>query len=172
MYFGMSNEPAFRLVDAERAREAAARQFDIISSSLKAVLPPTADVRHIGATAVPGCLTKGDLDIVVRVAAEDFDNADAALAARFERNYGSTRTNTFSAFENVSNNPHLGVQLTVIGGEFDLFHQFVEVLQQSPALVREYNALKRTHDGGDMTVYRKAKGAFVEKVLESSRAPI
>jgi GrpB-like predicted nucleotidyltransferase (UPF0157 family) len=168
----MSNEPAFKLVDTERAREDAATLFDAISMSLKAVLPPTADVRHIGATAVPGCLTKGDLDVVVRVAAEDFNDADSALAARFKRNDGSTRTNAFSAFEDVSSYPHLGVQLTVVGGEFDLFHQFVEALQRSPALVREYNALKRTHDGGDMTVYRKAKAAFVEKVLASSRASI
>ena len=78
----------------------------------------------------------------------------------------------FSAFEDASSYPHLGVQLTVVGGEFDLFHQFVEALQRSPELVRQYNALKRRHDGGDMTVYRKAKDAFVKKVLASSHATI
>jgi GrpB-like predicted nucleotidyltransferase (UPF0157 family) len=64
---------------------------------LVARLPATADVRHIGATAVPDCLTKGDLDIVVRVPSDDFADADTALATLFARNEGSIRTEGFSS---------------------------------------------------------------------------
>ncbi len=166
----MSNEPTFTLVDAEGAHEKAQRLYEAVSTSLKAVLPPTADIRHIGATAVPGCLTKGDLDIVVRVDAGHFDDADSAIAYRFTRNEGSVRTKTFSAFEDDSNDPHLGIQLAAINGPFDFFHHFVEALRQSPALVREYNELKCVHDGGAMAVYRAAKDAFVEKVLADFRS--
>ncbi|MBJ7534414.1 GrpB family protein [Rhodomicrobium vannielii ATCC 17100] len=166
----MNNEPTFTLVDAERAREEAQRLFEAVSTSLKAVLPPTADIRHIGATAVPGCLTKGDLDIVVRVASEDFDNADRVLAHRFARNEGSVCTKTFSAFEDSSSLPPLGLQLAAFDSPFDDFHQFVEALLRSPALVQEYNELKRAHDGGDMAVYRSAKDAFIEKVLADFRS--
>jgi GrpB-like predicted nucleotidyltransferase (UPF0157 family) len=160
-----SKEPPFALVDAERACKAAQRLFATVRELLAARLPPTAEVRHIGATAIPGCLTKGDLDIVVRIPAEDFAEADAALASLFTRNEGSIRTGTFSAFEDATNDPHLGVQLAAIDGPFDTFHLFVEALRRSPQLVEDYNALKRRHDGLDMDVYRAAKDAFVEQVL-------
>jgi GrpB-like predicted nucleotidyltransferase (UPF0157 family) len=160
-----SKEPPFALIDAGRVREAAQRLFATVSKLLAARLPPTADVRHIGATAIPGCLTKGDLDIVVRIPADDFAEADAALASLFTRNEGSIRTETFSAFEDASSDPHLEVQLAAIDGPFDSFHQFAEALRRSPQLVEEYNALKRRHEGVAMDVYRAAKDDFVERVL-------
>lgn len=166
----MNEEPPFVLVDAEHARENAQRLFETVSASLAGMLPSTADIRHIGATAVPGCLTKGDLDIVVRIPAEDFEAADALLASRFARNDGSQRTPTFSAFEDTDCHPHLGIQLATTDGPSDVFHLFVEALRASPALIEEYNALKRCHDGGDMAVYRAAKDVFVERVLAEFRS--
>jgi GrpB-like predicted nucleotidyltransferase (UPF0157 family) len=160
----MANEPPFALVDTERARRDAERLFETVSKSLGQMLPRS-DIRHIGATAVPGCLTKGDLDIVVRVSEADFAAADQVLAAIFLRNEGSIRTEMFSAFEDASGDPHLGIQLVVTEGPFDVFHLFVEALERSPALLEEYNALKRRHEGADMARYRQAKDAFVERVL-------
>ena len=95
---------------------------------------------------------------------------DAVLATRFARNEGSIRSEHFSAFEDGSTDPHLGIQLTVIDGPEDFFHLFVEALRRSPDLVSEYNALKRRYDGREMAVYRVAKDAFVERVLANSRA--
>lgn len=161
----MNTEPPFTLVDAECAREGAQRLFAAISKTLAVMLPPQADIRHIGATAIPGCLTKGDLDVVVRVRPADFAAADAALASRFARNEGSIRTETFSAFEDASSHPHLGIQLATIDGPFDVFHLFVDALRGSPSLVEDYNALKRRHDGAEMARYRAAKDAFIEEVL-------
>jgi GrpB-like predicted nucleotidyltransferase (UPF0157 family) len=165
----MSNEPPFRLVETARACERAQRLFERVSSSLQPSLPSVADIRHIGATAVPGCLTKGDLDIVIRVPAGEFQRVDVLLASRFARNEGSIRTENFSAFEDSSTDPHLGIQLTVIDGPRDFFHRFVEALRQSPKLLGEYNALKCLHDGGEMAIYRAAKDAFVARVLAGAR---
>jgi GrpB-like predicted nucleotidyltransferase (UPF0157 family) len=165
-----SKEPPLTLADADYAREAAGRLFATVSKLLAERLPPTAEVRHIGATAILGCLTKGDLDIVVRIPADDFAEADAALALLFARNGGSLRTQTFSAFEDATSDPHLGVQLATIDGPSDFFHLFVAALRRSPQLVEEYNALKRRHDGVDMDVYRAAKNAFVERVLADHRS--
>lgn len=166
----MNNEPPFALVDTEGARKAAERLFATVRRSLVAMLPSTADIRHIGATAVAGCLTKGDLDIVVRVPAAEFENAEAALASRFSRNEGSFRSTTFAAFEDPSSNPHLGIQLAAIDGPSDVFHLFVQALQNSPELVDEYNALKRRYEGVQMATYRAAKDAFVERVLAEFRS--
>lgn len=164
----MDSKAPFILVDEHRAREQAQRLFEAVSKLLTKVLPPTADVRHIGATAIPGCLTKGDLDIVVRVPTDQFSDIDAVLASRFARNEGSTRSETFSAFEDASSRPHLGIQLVAINGPFDFFHLFVEALQRSRRLVEDYNALKSQYNGANMALYRRAKDAFIEAVLANS----
>ena len=166
----MSNEPPFQLVDTEHAREKAQRLFERVRNSLVPLLPSDVDIRHIGATAVPGCLTKGDLDIVIRVPGKAFQQADALLARHFARNDGSVRTASFSAFEDATTDPHLGIQLTMISGPHDFFHLFVEALRRSPELVSEYNTLKLLHEGNDMAIYRAAKDAFVERVLEGTRS--
>jgi GrpB-like predicted nucleotidyltransferase (UPF0157 family) len=159
-------EPDFALCpDEAQARVHAEGLFERIAVELRVLLPASADIRHVGATAVPGCLTKGDLDIVARIAAEDFPAADAALAARFARNIGSKRTDSFSSFEDATTMPHLGIQLTIAGGEDDTFHLFIDALRADPQLVAQYNALKRRFDGKPMDVYREAKGAFVRDVV-------
>lgn len=166
----MSSEPPFQLVDSGLAREKAQLLYERVSQSLLPLLPSDVDIRHIGSTAVSGCLTKGDLDIVIRVPGKAFQQADALLARHFARNLGSIRTANFSAFEDASTDPHLGIQLTIIGGPHDVFHLFVEALRSSPDLVSDYNSLKLQHEGSDMTVYRAAKDAFVERVLTETRA--
>lgn len=117
---------------------------------------------------MPGCLTKGDLDIVVRVAADDFAAADTALAAQFARNTGSTHSDNFSAFEDAGVSPHLGVQLTVIDGPNDFFHTFVDMLKRDPDLLERYNALKQSFDEQPMDIYRAAKVAFIVDVLRAA----
>jgi GrpB-like predicted nucleotidyltransferase (UPF0157 family) len=166
----MSSEPTFRLADTEPAREKAQRLFERVRNSLVPLLPSDADIRHIGATAVSGCLTKGDLDIVIRVPGKAFRQADALLARHFARNDGSIRTASFSAFEDESTDPHLGIQLTTVAGPHDFFHLFVEALRGSPDLVSEYNTLKLHYEGRDMAIYRAAKDAFVERVLAGTRS--
>ena len=148
-----------------QAQAAAVHLFGRVKEELQTVLPATAEVLHVGATAVPGCLTKGDLDIAVRVEHRDFEAVEDMLATRFRRNPGSTRTDEFAAFEDEGCTPHLGIQLTIKGGEFDIFHLFAAALCANPALVNRYNALKLAHDGQSMASYRLAKDAFVADVL-------
>jgi GrpB-like predicted nucleotidyltransferase (UPF0157 family) len=162
----MSVEPDFSLhPDPALARAAANDLFDRMAVVLRRLLPASADILHVGATAVPGCLTKGDLDIVVRVEAVDFGAADMALAAHFARNTGSSRTDTFCAFEDDGATPHLGIQLTAQGAPSDFFHTFSEALKSDADLLARYNALKQQYDGHPMHVYRAAKSSFIEQVL-------
>ena len=152
--------------DAAAACAAAERLFAAVRKELAAILPASADIRHIGATAIPGCLTKGDLDIVVRIDVQDFPAADRALEARFARNLGSDRSASFAAFEDAGATPHLGVQLVVVGSAYDDFHRFAEALRADPQLVRAYNHLKETWHGKPMDDYRAAKDAFIARALE------
>ncbi len=157
-------------VDGEGARLAAQALFDRVRTRLEPRMPSSAEIRHVGATAVPGCATKGDLDVVVRVDADGFDAAEAHLAALFPRNPGSVRTGDFAAFADEAQSPPLGIQLTAKGGRFDVFHLFVDALRANPALVARYNALKARFEGKPMDAYRAAKAGFVEEVLADARS--
>ena len=162
----MDGDATFHLAtDPDRARRAAGVLFASVTRDLAPLLPDSAEMLHVGATAVPGCLTKGDLDVVVRVDAGDFSPVEAGLAARFARNHGSLRTPDFAAFADNATVPALGIQLTVRQGRFDVFHRFVAALIADPALVARYNALKIAYDGGPMGAYRVAKDAFIADVL-------
>jgi GrpB-like predicted nucleotidyltransferase (UPF0157 family) len=168
----MAHPDLFHLSANDRQAQAAAEHlFERVKEELQTVLPATAEVLHVGATAVPGCLTKGDLDIVVRVEHRAFQAVEDLLATRFPRNPGSTRTDEFASFEDECCTPHLGIQLTTKGGAFDMFHLFAAALCADPALVHRYNALKLAHDGQSMDSYRAAKDAFVADVL-LERQPI
>ncbi|MEE8630652.1 MULTISPECIES: hypothetical protein [Methylobacterium] len=50
--------------DAGVAQLEAERAFSALLTVLTPILPATADVSHVGATSIPGCVTKGDLDVV------------------------------------------------------------------------------------------------------------
>lgn len=153
--------------DMAGARRAAEHLFEEVRGELGSLLPASAEILHVGATAIPGCLTKGDLDVVVRIACSDFGAAEAQLAHRFARNGSSASTEDFAAFEDRARTPHLGIQLTVEGGAFDLFHRFAAALRADPELVQSYNALKRRYDGRLMEQYRAAKDDFITHVLRS-----
>lgn len=151
--------------DAAARAEAA---FLRLRTELAAVLPPAVLIEHVGATAVPSCLTKGDLDVAVRASLADFDACLAQLGARFAVNEGSVRTEAFAAFADDAADPPLGIQLCVVGSELDLFVRFRDRLSASPDLVGRYNALKAAHVGRAMDDYRTAKAAFIHAVLSGN----
>lgn len=168
----MANDDIFTLADdPEAARAAADRLFMEVKRTLTKLLPASAEVLHVGATAVPGCLTKGDLDIVVRVEPADFSDADHLIGNYVARNPGSARTAEFAAFEDESRTPHLGIQLTTKGGALDVFHRFAEALRADARLVRRYNELKLAFRHQPMAIYRAEKDAFVAEVLRGSVDP-
>lgn len=148
--------------DAERL---ACRAFNEFVQMWKGELPPSSVIEHVGATAVPGCLTKGDLDICIRVDRQDFAVAEAQLAQSLERNLGSVRSDEFSAFMDDKQHPPLGVQLVAKGSELDFFVRFRDRLRESASLLSTYNDLKRRFAGRDMEAYRHAKADFISRVV-------
>ena len=127
-------------------------------------LLPAADVQHVGATAVPGSLTKGDLDIQVRVPAADFAAAEVVLAAHYQPNSKTDRDVGFASFTDEKANPPLGVQLTAIDGPHDGFYRFRDVLRAHPPLREAYDTIKRGWEGRPMAGYRAEKAAFFEEL--------
>ncbi|UZM97908.1 GrpB family protein [Lysinibacillus sp. MHQ-1] len=100
------------------------------------MLLPDVDIQHVGSTAIPNSITKGDLDIQVRVYANEFAKAVELLSNLYEINEESIKTDTFRAFKDDTTSPPLGVQLTVIDADFDFLWKFREVLLANKKLSR------------------------------------
>ncbi len=153
------------LLRHEEAAPPAHAAFQAFLQAWAGRLPASADIAHIGSTAIPGCLTKGDLDVCVRADREDVASIDALLAARYARNAGSFRSAEFSAFKDDNRQPPLGVQLVARGSELDVFVRFRDCLLRDPHLVATFNALKRGYAERPMASYRQAKADFIAGVL-------
>ena len=154
----------FRIRSIPKARLAAER--DRALARLREVLPEGAEALEVGSTAVDGVIGKGDIDLLVRVPADRFEEARAAVDALWARNPEQLSTEIYQGYS-VPSELDVAVQLTVAGGPYDDFLAFLDRLRADPALVEGYNALKRAHDGAPMDVYRAAKRTFIEAALAS-----
>lgn len=127
---------------------------------------PNADIQHIGSTAIPGSLTKGDLDIQIRVKQKDFEKAQKALSRMYKPNKGNPPTKTYASFKDNGAKVPLGVQLAVIGSKEDNFMVLRDALMSNKKHLKAYNELKNRYQGKSMRKYRKAKSKFVEEILK------
>ncbi len=130
-----------------------------------APLLPGAEIEHIGSTSIPGLLTKGDLDINIRVAREDFEQAIGVLQQFYEVNQPENWNESFASFKDDHSFPlDFGAQLTVIGSELDDFVNLRDKLKSDGELLAAYNAMKSKYQGSSMDEYREAKAEFFYKL--------
>src|SRR5215469_6732744 len=137
--------------------------FAQVQAQLRALLP-RAIIVHVGSTSLPDGLTKGDLDVQVRVRIEDFQDACGAISALYEKNPGGF-TDQGQSFKSDLCDPPLGVHVTVIDGPSDIQHRQRDILAARPDLRAAYDALKRVFEGKEMGAYRAAKARFLERLL-------
>ena len=132
-----ASEPAVvHFAREEMLRDAVRAAWEQEVARLRALVPG-ADLQHVGSTAIPGSLTKGDLDIQVRVAADAFGAAEASLARVYARNGGSHWVpGALASFAAKSQFVDVGVQLTSIDGPFDTFWRFREARTCASATTR------------------------------------
>jgi len=123
---------------------------------------PDADIEHVGGSAIPEALSKGDLDINIRVSLDNFEAAAKILKTLYEINQPKNWSKHFASFKDDSR--QLGIQLTVIDSPEDFFVAQREYLKSHPEVLSELNALKEKFEGKDMNEYRKEKGEFFERL--------
>lgn len=124
-----------------------------------------AEVHHIGATAMSFGHTKGDVDVNIRVEPQDFSAAVAALEKRFALAQPENWTPTFASFSSDRYALPLGIQLTALGSADDHLLALHEPLRADPALVQEYDEIKRAAAPKGATAYWEAKNEFLERLL-------
>ena len=131
-------------------------------------LIPGAEVEHIGATAVAGVLTKGDLDLMVVVGPADFASAVEALGSRYAVNQPENWTENFASFaeSDPADAVPVGVQVVTAGSESEAtFLRWRKLLTVDPAVRHRYNELKRASAGSTPEAYLEAKAAFIAAEL-------
>ncbi len=132
---------------------------------ISAILPDVR-VHHIGATAIPGALTKGDLDVLLRVRRDQFAAAIDLLRLRFPVKQPENWNSDFASFgSNTGFAIPVGIQLVVADSEADFFLFIRDYLLTHPEALTEYNRLKRSHADCSAEEYRRAKSAFFESLL-------
>jgi GrpB-like predicted nucleotidyltransferase (UPF0157 family) len=74
-------------------------------------LLPEAEIEHVGSTSIPGALTKGDVDLLVRVEDGAFATASATLGELYAVHQPENWTPTYASFVDPSAaDPPVGVR--------------------------------------------------------------
>jgi GrpB-like predicted nucleotidyltransferase (UPF0157 family) len=119
----------------------------------------------IGGSSVPGALTKGDVDLHLRVAPGDFDRTVTVLRGIYQVVHPEIWQPSLATFAVEAPLP-TGVAVTPAGSEHDLrFTRSWQLLAAEPALLSDHNAVKRRcEDLG--AEYERQKSAFFGKLVE------
>jgi GrpB-like predicted nucleotidyltransferase (UPF0157 family) len=138
-----------------------------VSAQLARLLP-RAEFHHIGATAIPGAVTKGDVDVLLRVDAAEFPHAVDCLRQRFAIKQAKNWTAVFASFGDDSSFPFpLGVQLVIRESEADIFLFLHEYLSADTKSLAEYNRIKEEAAPLGADAYWEAKNRFLSQILSS-----
>jgi len=136
-----------------------------LSAQIKALVPD-AEIHHIGATAVPGALTKGDLDVLLRVSPERFPAVVDRLKRDFQIKQPNNWTPQFASFgSDTKFELPVGIQVVVNGSENDFLLYLRDHLVRHPKALAEYNRLKMANADKGPEEYWKAKNEFLQKIL-------
>ncbi len=168
MVLPIHNEELVHFAPEQHFREAIDELYRCVSSQLD-TLVPGADIQYVGSTAIPGSLTKGDLDIQVRVLSTKYIMAKEKLSNIYVINTEGFASDDAISFEDYSNQPSLGIHLTVMDGSADIQWEFRDALVASSVLREQYDQLKRQFEGCSMNKYRDAKADFVSRILEGQQ---
>jgi hypothetical protein len=135
-----------------------------IVDRLRPVLPPH-ELVLTGGSSLPGTVTKGDVDLHLRVAPEDFDSTVARMKDLFPVVHPEIWQPTLATFAVPEARLPTGIAVTPIGSEHDVrFRRTWQLLATYPHLLAEYNATKLSGEGD----YEQRKSAFFDRILAAT----
>ena len=154
-------------LQANQYQSEVSRVYRKIAKEVRELLP-NATVEHIGASSIPGAISKGDLDVFVGVDRDSHELAVTLLennGYRIKRN--TLRNENLCMLETSSYECPVALQIVANGSEFEMFLTFRNAVRDSEVLLHEYNQMKHLCVGLSESCYRFKKGEFIEKVLNS-----
>jgi len=127
---------------------------------------PDAECHHIGATAIPGAVTKGDIDILVRMSPVRFKASSRILGVHFEVKQAKNWTSSFASFgDDVSYGIQTGIQLVARDSESDFLVYLRDYLIEHPEALEAYNRIKIANAPLGPDCYWKEKDKFFTRLL-------
>lgn len=151
-------------LEPEQYQQRCAQLFNSYQKDISTLLP-FAKIEHIGSSAIPNAISKGDLDIYIEVMSEQFEFAIEQLKTlNFIEKQNTLRTHELCMLESL-NNDDVAFQIVVTDSIFTFFLTFKNKLISSPKLVNEYNQLKLQCSHLDPDQYRTIKSDFINRVL-------
>ena len=143
-------------LESEQYQQKCIQLFNSYKKDISTLLP-FAKVEHIGSSAIPHAISKGDLDIYIEVMPEQFEFAINQLKTlNFIEKQNTLRTHELCMLESL-NNDDVAFQVVVADSVFTFFLIFRNKLIDSPRLVHEYNQLKLQCSHLDPDQYRAIK---------------
>ncbi|WP_199421811.1 GrpB family protein [Actinotalea solisilvae] len=125
------------------------------------------DLELVGGSSVPGALTRGDVDLHLRVEPALLAAAVRTLRTVYDVVHPEIWQPTLATFAVPDAPLPTGVAVTPVGSEHDVrFTVTWRRVAAEPALLAEYNALKT----GDAAGYEERKSAFFDRVVAGARA--
>ena len=129
---------------------------------------PNSRIEHVGSSAIPGAISKGDLDIFVGVNQSDFlDAIELITSIGFHEKLDTLRTESLCMMTTLVYNEDVAVQIVAKGTEHESFLKFRDILCSNPELVTKYNQLKLDCKEMPHDTYRDVKSEFIESVLDA-----
>ncbi|MFA3082967.1 MULTISPECIES: GrpB family protein [Acinetobacter] len=151
-------------LEPEQYQQRCTQLFNSYQKEISTLLP-FAKIEHIGSSAIPNAISKGDLDIYVEVKSDQFEFAIEQLKTlNFIEKQNTLRTHELCMLESL-NDDDVAFQIVVSGSIFTFFLAFKNKLIESPTLVNEYNQLKLQCSHLDPDQYRTIKSDFINRVL-------
>lgn len=151
-------------LEPEQYQQRCIQLFNSYQKDISTLLP-FAKIEHIGSSAIPNAISKGDLDIYIEVMPEQFEFAIEQLKTlNFIEKQNTLRTHELCMLESL-NNDDVAFQIVVTDSIFTFFLTFKNKLISSPTLVNEYNQLKLQCSHLDPDQYRTIKSDFINRVL-------
>ncbi|GEA67244.1 hypothetical protein PA3_14020 [Acinetobacter pittii] len=151
-------------LEPEQYQQRCAQLFNSYQKDISTLLP-FAQIEHIGSSAIPNAISKGDLDIYIEVMSEQFEFAIEQLKTlNFIEKQNTLRTHELCMLESL-NNDDVAFQIVVTDSIFTFFLTFKNKLINAPTLVNEYNELKLQCSHLDPDQYRTIKSDFINRVL-------
>ncbi|MET0417883.1 MAG: GrpB family protein [Actinoplanes sp.] len=131
---------------------------------LDALLPHPYELVLVGGSSLPNALTRGDVDLHLRVPADAFAPVVSLLSEIYEVVHPEIWQATLATFTVEAALP-AGLAVTPAGSEHDLrFTRTWQRLAADPALVEAYNAIKLRHRN-DPERYEREKSAFFDRLV-------
>jgi GrpB-like predicted nucleotidyltransferase (UPF0157 family) len=114
---------------------------------------------------MPDGVTKGDVDVNIRVSQDEFPRTVETLCRHFPVVQRHNWTESYASFADSSRTLPVGLQVTVLGSPDDFLVPLRDLMRRDAELRHEYDRVKRdaAHLGPDG--YWAAKNAFLTEVL-------